>query len=91
MKIEWWMLDGAVGLILLVAVIRGAVKGIGDTMLRIIGMAGGLGFSYFYLDKVSAWLAVSPVQATIHKHLYLMIRARMTITMRMIDAASIVV
>ena len=78
MKIEWWMLDGAVGLILLVAVIRGAVKGIGDTMLRIIGMAGGLGFSYFYLDKVSAWLAVSPVQATIHKHLYLMIRARMT-------------
>ena len=75
MKIEAWMLDGAVGLILLVAIIRGAVKGIGDTMLRILGLAGGLGISYMYLDKVSAWLSVSPVQAEIHRHLYMMIRS----------------
>ena len=74
MKIEWWMLDGAVGLILLVAVIRGAVRGIGDTILRILGLAGGLGISYLYLDKVSAWLAVSPLQSQIHRHVYLMIR-----------------
>lgn len=78
MKIEWWMLDGAVGLILLVAIIRGAVRGIGDTLLRILGLAGGLGISYMYLDKVSAWLSVSPVQATIHRHLYMMIKAKMT-------------
>lgn len=77
MKIEWWMLDGAVLLILLVAVIRGAAKGIGDTLLRILGLVGGLAVSYFYLDKVAAWLSVSPVQSTIHKHIYLMIRARL--------------
>ena len=77
MKIEWWMLDGAVGLILLVAIIRGAVRGIGDTLLRILGLAGGLGISYMYLDKVSAWLSVSPVQSKIHRHVYLMIKGRM--------------
>lgn len=77
MKIEWWMLDGAVVLIVLVAVIRGAAKGIGDTILRILSLGGGLAISYFYLDKVAAWLAVSPVQSTIHRHLYLMIRERM--------------
>ena len=77
MKIEWWMLDGAVGLILLVAVIRGAAKGFGDTLLRILGLAGGLGLSFMYLDKVSAWLSVSPVQSTIHRHIYLMIREHM--------------
>lgn len=71
------MLDGAVVLIVLVAVIRGAAKGIGDTLLRILSLGGGLAISYFYLDKVSAWLAVSPVQSTIHRHLYLMIRERM--------------
>ena len=77
MKIEWWMLDGAVGLILLVAVIRGAARGIGDTILRILSLVGGLGVSYLYLDKVAAWLSVSPVQSIIHKHLYVMIRSRM--------------
>ena len=30
------MIDGAVGLIVLVAALRGAVKGIGDTILKII-------------------------------------------------------
>ncbi len=77
MKIEWWMLDGAVGLILLVAVIRGAAKGIADTILRILSLVGGLGVSYLYLDKVAAWLSVSPVQSIIHKHLYMMIRSHL--------------
>ena len=77
MKIEWWMLDGAVGLICLVAVIRGAVRGIGDTILRIISLAGGFALSYFYLDKVSAWLSVSPVQSKIHRHVFMMIKGHL--------------
>lgn len=72
--IEWWMLDGVICLILLIAIIRGAVRGIGDTMLRLLGLAGGFGLCFLYLDKVSAWLSVSPVQKTIHDHTFLIIR-----------------
>ena len=44
-NIEWWMIDGAVGLIVLVAVLRGAIKGVGDTILKIICIIGGIGSS----------------------------------------------
>ena len=30
------MIDGAVGLIVLVAVLRGAIKGVGDTVIKIL-------------------------------------------------------
>ena len=43
MNIEWWMIDGAVGLIFLIAALRGAVRGIGDTVIRILCIAGGIG------------------------------------------------
>ena len=43
MNIEWWMIDGAVGLIFLIAALRGAVRGIGDTIIRILCIAGGKG------------------------------------------------
>ena len=74
MNIEWWMLDGAVGLILLVAVIRGAARGIGDTVLRILGLAAGFGISFMYSGKVADYLSVSPVQDRIHQHMYYIIR-----------------
>jgi uncharacterized membrane protein required for colicin V production len=74
MNIEWWMLDGAVGLILLVAVIRGAARGIGDTVLRLLGLAAGFGLSFMYSGKVADYLSVSPVQDKLHKHMYLIIR-----------------
>jgi uncharacterized membrane protein required for colicin V production len=74
MTIQWWMLDGAVGLILLVAVIRGAARGIGDTFLRLVGLAGGLGLSFMYSGKVSDYLEVSPVQRILHTHMYVIIR-----------------
>ena len=68
------MLDGAVGLILLVAVIRGAVRGIGDTMLRLLGLGAGFGLSFLYSDKVAGYLSVSPVQNKLHNHMYMIIR-----------------
>lgn len=74
MNIEWWMLDGVVGLILLVAVIRGAVKGIGDTVLRLIGLAAGFGISFMYSGELAEYLAVTPVQIKIHNHMYLIVR-----------------
>ena len=42
MNIEWWMIDGAVGLILLIAALRGAVRGVGDTIIRILCIVGGI-------------------------------------------------
>lgn len=74
MTIEWWMLDGAIGLILLVAVIRGAVRGIGDTFLRLIGLAAALGLSFMYSNRVADYLAVSPVQSKLHSHMYMIVR-----------------
>ena len=74
MNIEWWMLDGVVGLILLVAVIRGAARGIGDTVLRLAGLTAGFGLSFMYSDKVADYLSVSPVQEKLHQHMYLIIR-----------------
>lgn len=75
-NIEWWMLDGAICLILLIAVIRGAVRGIGDTMLRLLGLAAGFGLCFMYLDKVSEWLSVSPLQNRIHRHMYNIVRGQ---------------
>lgn len=74
MRIEWWMLDGVVVLILLVAVIRGAARGIGDTVIRLLGLAAGFGLSFMYSGKVADYLAVSPVQKTLHDHMFLIIR-----------------
>lgn len=68
------MLDGAVGLILLVAVIRGAARGIGDTVLRLLGLAAGFVISFMYSGKVADYLSVSPVQDKIHQHMYQIIR-----------------
>lgn len=68
------MLDGAVGLILLVAVIRGAAKGIGDTFFRIIGLAAGLGLSFMYSGDVAQYLASSPLQHKLHSQLFLIVR-----------------
>lgn len=74
MTIEWWMLDGAIGLILLVAVIRGAARGIGDTFLRLLGLAAGFGLAFMYSDRVAAYLSVSPVQKRLHDHMYSIVR-----------------
>ena len=46
------MIDGAVGLIVLVTVLRGAVKGVGDTLLKIISILGGIGLGVYYKDKL---------------------------------------
>ena len=46
--IEWWMIDGAVGLIVLVAVLRGAIKGVRDTLLKLICILGGIGLGVYY-------------------------------------------
>lgn len=74
MNIEWWMLDAAVGLIVLVAVLRGAVKGIGDTLLKMISILGGIGLGVFYKDKFKSFLMQTKLEKTMHSHIFELIR-----------------
>lgn len=57
MNIQWWMLDGGICLIILISMILGAAKGIGDTILRLIGMAGGMVLAVLYSDVLKVFLA----------------------------------
>lgn len=72
--IEWWMIDGAVGLIVLVAALRGAIKGIGDTILRIICILGGIGLGVYFKDKLKAYLMTTRLEKTMHDRIFVLIR-----------------
>lgn len=74
MKIEWWMLDGIVGLIVLAAAIRGAVKGIGSTFLKIAGFAGGLVLSVLYSGRLAEYLGGTELRVTLRKHILKLIK-----------------
>lgn len=72
--IEWWMIDGAVGLIVLVAVLRGAVKGIGDTLLKMICIVGGIGLGIYFKDKLKVFLMQTKLERTMHSRIFDFIR-----------------
>lgn len=74
MNIEWWMIDGAIGLIVLAAAIVGAAKGIGDTILRIVGIVGGLALGTVYSAQVKEWLATKKFSTTLHDHIFEILR-----------------
>jgi len=66
MDIQWWMIDGAVALIVLIAALRGAVRGVGDTVIRILCIVGGIGLGVFYKDKLSAYLMQTKMRAKLY-------------------------
>ena len=72
--IEWWMIDGAVGLIVLVAVLRGAIKGVGDTLLKMICIIGGIGLGVYYKDKLKVFLMQTKLEKTMHSRIFELIR-----------------
>ncbi len=72
--IEWWMIDGAVGLIILIAAIIGAAKGIGDTLLRILGIVVGAALGFKYSERVASWLATKKFSTSLHDHIFEIIR-----------------
>ena len=73
-NIQWWMIDGAVGLIVLIAVLRGAIKGVGDTLLKMICILGGIGLGVYYKDKLRAFLLTTKLQKTMHSRIFELIR-----------------
>ena len=74
MNIEWWMIDGAVGLILLIAALRGAVKGIGDTIIRILCIVGGLALGIFCKEPVSDYLMQTRMRTKLYDRFFVLIR-----------------
>lgn len=74
MNIEWWMIDGAVCLIALIAALRGAVKGVGDTIIKILCIAGGIGLGMFYSDKLSSFLMQTKLRSTLYRRFFVLIR-----------------
>ncbi len=72
--IEWWMIDGAVGLIIFVAAVIGAVRGIGDTILRILGIVGGAVLGFMYSERLAEWLSKKKMSTSLHDHIFEIIR-----------------
>lgn len=68
--INWWIIDGAVGLIVLVAVLRGAIRGIGDTLLKMISIIGGIGLGFYYKDKLKEYLLTTKLEMTMHSRFF---------------------
>lgn len=74
MNIEWWMIDGAVGLIVLIAVLRGAVKGVGDTIIKLLCIIGGIGLGVYYKDRLKAFLLQTKLERTMHGRIFILLR-----------------
>ncbi len=68
------MIDGAVGLIALVAVLRGAVKGVGDTIIKMLCIIGGIGLGVYYKDRLKAFLLTTKLEKTMHSRIFVLIR-----------------
>ncbi len=74
MNIEWWMIDGGVALIFLIAALRGAVKGVGDTIIRILCIVGGIALGIFCKDEVAAHLMRTRIRAKLYNRFFALIR-----------------
>ena len=68
------MIDGAVGLIVLIAVLRGAIKGVGDTVLKMLCILGGIGLGVYFKDKLKAFLLTTQLEKTMHSRIFELIR-----------------
>ena len=68
------MIDGGVCLIALIAALRGAVKGVGDTIVRILCIAAGLGLGIFFSDRLSGFLMQTKLKDTIYEQFFVMLR-----------------
>lgn len=60
------IIDAGVCLIILGAALMGAVKGIGDTLIRILWIAGGIGLGVLFRQKLADFLMTTKLSRTIH-------------------------
>ena len=70
MKIEWWMLDGIICIIVLLSALMGARKGLGDTIIRLLGLAGGFLLAIMYGRDITAFLLKTPFRTTVYDRVF---------------------
>ena len=70
------MIDGILCLIVFIAAVIGAAKGIGDTIIRIAAVIGGGALAFLYSGKVGEYLKGTSVNRLLHDHIYLLLRGR---------------
>lgn len=68
------MLDGIICLIVILSALIGAKKGLGDTILRLLGLVGGLALAMLYGKDVSEYLLKTPFRDTVYKRVFEIIR-----------------
>ena len=71
---NWWAIDGFICILIFAAALWGAVKGIGDTVIRIASIGAGIGLGVFYSDKISAWLMTTKMSRSLYEHFFVLIR-----------------
>ena len=74
MKIEWWMLDGIICLIVIISALRGAAKGLGGTIIRMLGVVGGLVAATMFGKDFSAYLLTTPFKKTVYGRVFSIMR-----------------
>ena len=71
---NWWAIDGLICILILATALWGAVKGIGDTVIRIAGIGAGIGLGVFYSDKITAFLMNTKMSRSLYEHFFVLIR-----------------
>lgn len=74
MKIEWWMLDGAIIMIVILSALIGARRGLGDTIIRLLGLVGGLVLAVLFGKDVSEFLIKTPFRGVVFKRVFSVMR-----------------
>ena len=64
------MLDGIVCLVVIISALIGMKKGIGDTVIRLLGLAGGLVIAVLYGKDFSAFLLSTPFKQTLYGRVF---------------------
>jgi len=64
------MLDGAILLIVILSALIGARRGLGDTILRLLGLVGGLILAVLFGNDVSEFLIKTPFRGVIFKRVF---------------------
>lgn len=68
------MLDGILCLVVLLSALIGARRGIGDTIIRLLGIAGGLILAVMYGKDFSAYLMTTPFRGTVYNRVFSIMR-----------------
>jgi uncharacterized membrane protein required for colicin V production len=70
MKIEWWMLDGAIILIVVLSALIGARRGLGASIIRLVGLVGGLVLAVLFGQDVTKYLMKTPFRDVVYERIF---------------------